>query len=730
MDGDREYRLSSTQKILGIFIVCLVFACFAAICMYNQHKTYRYDFDLNRIELKTAVYEDGCIRSGEISPDYAFATKPFILPSDAYKIEITYTSDAAGYVMVQGNNDCVFDVQLPATYGSVQTIVDEHLILPHGTDRGKLKFYQTEEGQLSVSDISIKSDKQIYSDYKAFTFMAAMLAAVLIFIILVFNRLKLTRTRMSYVGLFILTLIVVNIPFCVRGTYYEIDTQAHLKRIEAIVQGLHDRQFPVIIGPNYANQYGELIALQPGLFLYFPAFLRLLKVSVPTAYNIYMIAVNFATAAVALVCAERMFGTIRWGIIASVFYLVEPFRLFVMYKLGAGAGMGTALVFLPLLVVGMHETMNKEGFRWKYIAVGLWGMACSHVMGFALSVIGMFVYILFHLRKIKEKGVFLALLKAALMFIVLSVGVLVPFIDFYFTKWNSKALAWMDFYTSKAGWDSRLTNIIALVVLIVSYLGVRHIGHLTRFGRGIFIVGIIFTIISFDFFPWFIFKNIRPIDQFLSMMQYPLRFHFFAVPYVSYAAAEAVCSNMDSRTLVRRRILYIITGMFSIGVVLGFVQYFNVDKLFYDTLAGEINTAMEDYLPEGTLSEWYGNDTGEFSDYDDVKAYSYSKVNTHIDCTYTSASEGQYMEFPLFYYKGYTAYDQNGKSLKVEQGEHNRVRVYLTKSDDIQELHIMYKVKKLYTVMFVFSLTAGGIWLAYNIIFLSYRAVMSKRMTI
>ena len=729
MKGDREYTLSNKQKALGIFIICLIFICLTVICAKKQSQTYSYDFDLRDIELKTAVFEDGCITSNEASSDYNFATKPLVLPSNAYKIEITYRSDVPAYAVVQGNNDCVFDIQFPHTYGADQTIVDEHMILPHGTDKGKIKFYQPENGEFSVSRISILSDKHIYNDYNIIVFLAVLVAAGLIVVILIFNRLKLTWTRMSYIGLFIITVIVVNIPFCVKGTYYEIDTQGHLKRIEAIVQGIRDRQFPVIIGPNYANQYGELVALQPGLFLYIPAFLRLMNMSVPAAYNLYLILINLATAVVALVCAERMFGTIRWGLVAAVFYLVEPFRLFVMMKLGAGAGMGTALVFLPFLVVGMHETMNKRGARWKYISVGLWGMACSHVMGFALAVIGMFIYILFHVGKLFKKEVFWALVKAALTFTVLSVGVLVPFIGYYFTKWNRSALAWTDFYHCPVEWDRELASIIALVIIVVSYIAVRQTGNLTKFGKGIFVMGFVSTIMSLSVFPWFLFEKFRLVDKFLSMMQYPLRFHFLAVPYVSYAAAEAVCSNMDSRTKVRKKVLYSIVTVFAAGVLIGTVEYFSVEKLFDDTLAGEINTVMEDYLPDGTLSEWYANDTGEFSDYDDVQAYSYSKVNTHIDCSYTSASEGQYMEFPLFFYKGYAAYDQDGNRLRVEQGTHNRVRVFLTKSDDIQEIHLRFEVRRSYTILFVFSMAVGAIWLGYNIVELTLKAVRSKRIT-
>ena len=727
MKEDVVYRLTKKQQQIGILAVCLFFVCAAIWCLRKQKETYEYVFMPTGLELKTATIEDGIIHSEEAGEDYAFATKPFILPAGGYTLSISYASTAEGSILAQANNDCVFDIWLPVTGGTLQTITDERLILPGGTDRGRLKFYQTGEGTVDISEISINSYKHIYRDYYVYIIMAFILSAGLIFFIIMFNRFNLTRTGWSYVGLFAIALVAVNIPFMIKGTYYEIDTQAHMKRIEAIAQGLRDGQFPVIIGPNYANQYGELVALQPGLFLYIPAILRLFNVSIPLAYNLYMIMVNIATAIAAFVCAERLFMTIRWAIIAAVFYLVEPFRLFVMLGLGAGAGMGTALIFLPFLIIGMHETMNRGGFRWKYIAVGLWGMACSHVMGFALSAIALLVYILLHLKRLFEKNVFIALVKAAIMFGILSVGVLLPFAGYYFTDWNRTALAWTDFYHFPADWTRESQNYIALTVIAVSYLAIRKTGNLTRFGRGIFAIGFASVIMALSVFPWFLFKNIGFVDTFLSMMQYPRRFHFLAVPYVALVAAEAVCSNMDSRTKKRRQILYAITGVLAVGVMINYYGYFKVDKLFHDPLAGEINTLMEDYLPGGTLTEWYDNDTGEFSDYDTVAAYSYNKINTHIDCTYISRTDGQYMEFPLFYYDGYKAYDQNGKELPVEQGGHNRVRVYLTKSEEPQELHLGFEVKKSYRYCFMFSLITGTLWLMMNIANFIYRVWKSPR---
>ncbi len=716
MTEDRRHLLTVRQKVIGIVIICIAFVMVSAFCLYKEKQTYSYEFKLKELELKEAYIEDGAVCSDAPSEDYIMAAGPMLLPSGGYTLEITYMSDADNHARVQGNNDCVFDIQLPATYGKLQTVSDEtHLILPYGTDKARIKFYHTDGNVLKITRIGIRAGHHLYRDYYAYLMLTAAGALLVIVLILIYNRLKISEAGLIYTGMLFAALVIVSIPFLTNGTYYEVDTQAHLKRIEAIFRGLKDGQFPVIIGPNYANQYGELTTLQPSLFLYIPALFRLLGVSVPAAYNIFMILVNIATAIMCFICAERLFGSMRWGLVASTVYLLEPFRMYVMMHLGAGGGMGIALVFLPVLITGIHETMNDNGKGWKYLAIGLWGLFCSHVMGFSLSFIVMAVYILFHLNKLKEKGVFAGLVKAAVIFLMLSAGTLIPFADFYFSDWNRSALAWTDFYHFPIEYVREICNIAALLILVVSYLGSRKNVQKSRFVRGIFVIGFITLIMSVPFFPWALLGKIPVVDKYLSMMQYPFRFHFFTAVCVAYVAAFAICSNLDSKSPSAKSVRYLIVAALVTGIIANYAS-FSRTKLFYEPVVGEINTLMEDYLPGGTLTEWYDNDTGEFSDYDLVQAYSYEKRYTHVDCTYTSAADGQYMEFPLFYYKGYHAYDQSGSELKVEKGGHNRVRVYLTRSDEVQELHLRYKVRKIYTYAFLFSLIFGGIWLAMNAI--------------
>ncbi|MBO4901871.1 MAG: hypothetical protein J5518_03685 [Lachnospiraceae bacterium] len=679
--------------------------------------------------MKTAFADGDSYVSTEEFSDYSFRTKPFILPSGNYSVLIEYTSDCDGSAMVQGNNNCVFTIDLPATGGSTETLTDDRLILPTGTDKGNIKFYQKAAGEIRISKILIRSPKSIYYDYYAYIALAALVAAGLIVLILVYNRLRLSRVGLSYIGLLLIVLLLVNIPFLTKGSYYEIDTQGHMKRIEAVAQGIHDRQLPVLVGPNYANQYGELVALQPGLFLYFPAFLRLLNVSIPASYNIFMILINIATAVSAVICAERLFTSLRWSIVAAAIYLAEPFRLYVMMDLGAGAGMGIALIFLPFILVGMHDVVNRRGFRWHYLAIGLWGMISSHIMGFALSAVAIVIYLLFHFKKLFTKQVILALIKAALLFAVLSVGILAPFFGYYFTEWNKDALQWADFYHFGTTPDREILNLITVIIFLISLIGLLNRKLLTQFGRGIFITGFVSSLMALPVFPWFLFRRIGVVDAFLSMMQYPMRFHFLAAPCMAYVAAEAICAHLDAKTKMFRKITLSITALLFVSLVINFYDHYASGKLFAQPAVGEINTVMEDYLPAGTQSEWYATDTGEFSDYDAVEAYSYAKTNTHIDLTYTSKTDGQYMEFPLFYYKGYVAYDQNNSPLTVEMGGHNRVRVYLTRSDEVQELHLRFKVNRIYTVLFVFSLLACAVYFLYAAGRLGLIALRSGRVT-
>ena len=84
------------------------------------------------------------------------------------------------------------------------------------------------------------------------------------------------------------------------------------------------------------------------------------------------------------------------------------------------------------------------------------------------------------------------------------------------------------------------------------------------------------------------------------------------------------------------------------------------------------------------------------------------------------------MEFPLFYYEGYRAVNESGQPMTVENGEHNRVRVYLEKGEN-HELHLHYEVRKLYTALFLFSVLFCAADLLYEGVRFLFKIKRSKR---
>ena len=740
--------LSKKGKRAGFIAVGFLFLLTVLWCLRRQAETYDYTFDLEKLDLKTASCEDGFIRAEASDDDYSFATSPFFLPPGGYILELSYSADVPSTMAVQGNNNCIFDIELPETGGEIRIVSDARLILPIGTDRGKLKLYVDGEGSACIYNIVIHSTVHLYRDYYFLIAVAFIISVILSIIILKFNDLKLSRMEFWHLAVLAAVIFIINIPYLKMGLYYNIDTQAHLKRIEGLMQGVRDKQFPVVIGPNYANQYGELEVLNPDLFLYIPAVLRLLNVSVPTSYNFFMILVNLATAVSAIVCAQRLFGRIRWGIVASVIYLIEPFRLYTMLKLGAGAGMGAAMIFLPFVVTGIYEVLYHEGSRWKYLSVGLWGIACSHVMSLAMALIFVLLYTAFNIKKLKDKKVLISLTKAVVLFFVLSTGTLAPFLGYYFKGFNREALAWTDFYHFPVEPVRELMNLSALLLIMISTIGLKKSGKFSGCIKHFTIIGAAIIWMASPLFPWAVPGKIHFIDEFLSMMQYPFRFHLLAAPFVAVVTAASLrpflprsCSEGSQPAEHRpdisgaetdfstggKVIVISVSCLLLFGMALNLYLHYRTAILFEDPVSGEINTVMEDYLPAGTLPEWYFTDTGEFSNYDTIEAYSYEKKNTSIDLTYTCLSDGEYMEFPLFYYEGYTAYDRDGRALRTEKGEKNRVRVYLAKTNEVQELHVRFVVNKLYTASFIFSLVAGILWFVWNIGYFACRALGSGR---
>ena len=713
MDNHSKTHLTNFLVIIGALFVLVIMCNFFLKADQNSKI---YHFDLNAFDLKSAEYQQD---SNAISletrtdSDYCAVTPIFLLQKGKYDIHITYSSTIDSHVLVQGSNNCVFEISLPASNGKTETITNSQMELINGTDKGKIKFYLDAPGEFLLYDVYITSEKPLYSDNLFFMILMILFVITLVLLFLIKKSKTYIKAHWLQISVFAIILLLINIPYFRGIIGFGIDTRAQLLRIEGMRAGLMEGQLPVIINPNYCNGYGELGALYPNLFLLIPGFLMLKGVTLITSYHFFMILINILTAFTMYYCAKSLSLSTKCSLFAMAAYLFEPTRLYIMLRSGNGAGRGIAMAFLPLVIVGIYHVMKGKKKSWLLLSIGMWGMFSSHILTTFLGVIYILVFVICHLKKFLLWDKIIDCLKAVLLFILMSLGSIVPFFDFYFEDWNINALKWSDFYSFQAGWAEMindphyrgLTLLALIAVTVITFLYRKQISaQKDDFYKYLLFSCILLFLMTLKIFPWRLFGKIAVIDSLLQIIQLGNRFHTLLSPMMALLFAWVWGFQSDGVQLHSRITIAALSAILVLGALLSYKEYYDCSVLMTNKICGDINSKpQEDYLPAGTLSEYYETDTGNYSDYESIQSLDYIKAGTLVWYSYTCSADNAYVEFPLFYYKGYQSVNQNGEPLRIEKGAHNMVRVYLEKCSDAHALFLQYKVKTIYVLSFGLS---------------------------
>ncbi|MBQ9437797.1 MAG: hypothetical protein IJU50_05645 [Lachnospiraceae bacterium] len=220
------------------------------------------------------------------------------------------------------------------------------------------------------------------------------------------------------------------------GSSGGLDLLSHLYRIDGLKNGLLSGQFPVRVQPGWLNGYGYAIGMFYGDILLLPfALLRLMGITLTTAYTLYVFSINLLTAILAYVSFKGISKDPIIGLTCSAVYTLGQYRLIDIY-FRAAMGEYSAMAFFPLILYGFYLLLTSEA---RKDSRGIWCL----VFGFSgilhthtLSCEIVFLYatmgcLMFAKKLLKEKERLLAIGKAALLTIVINLWYLVPFMDFY-----------------------------------------------------------------------------------------------------------------------------------------------------------------------------------------------------------------------------------------------------------------------------------------------------------
>ena len=169
-------------------------------------------------------------------------------------------------------------------------------------------------------------------------------------------------------------------PLLWRGVYDGHDLLFHLNRIEGIASGLRNGQFPVRIHSSTLLGYGYAAPeFYPELFLYFPAALRNLGVSLSASVRVFEACINLATALACYLCVRSLMRSRRAAVGASVLYTLCIYRLVNLYT-RATLGESLAMIFFPMVLLGLYEVLRRDEKRWPLLALGMTGVCMSHLL--------------------------------------------------------------------------------------------------------------------------------------------------------------------------------------------------------------------------------------------------------------------------------------------------------------------------------------------------------------
>lgn len=556
------------------------------------------------------------------------------------------------------------------------------------------------------------------------------------------------------------------------------DLAFHLLRIDALAEGLRDGQFPVRISPYWNNGYGYASSLYYNdLFLLFPAGLRLLGISVQSAYKQYVFAVNLAAVGVAWYSFRHMFER-KTALVGTAIFVFFPYRLVCLYK-RAAVGEYTAMLFLPLVVWGMYRiyigeeqgTALQTGKSGKQalgaritlaiqndlkmiipLVLGLGGLISTHMITTFMTGLLIFIFCLIMIRQTVRPKTLRRLIMTVLLVFLLNAWFLVP--EFDSMRFGIRATAdnarehiqrsgtylfqLFDMFPDAGGTNYRTyeeidpanagmheisfsagAGIFGFVLWICYLLFHREKGNPNRaLGNWCCGLGILSLFMSTVWFPWdFLTRTFVVTEGIFGSIQFPWRFLGIAGVLSSVTSicllAELQKSD-DQRMWIRARDGFVVLTILS---AMWFIHSYCTTVVWQDdTRDGSIQTTEisgAEYLPKTADQGIFSSDQPVPGD--GIAIENYQKQRGIITLTAENDSDtASYVDVPFLYYHGYVAkYGETGQRMDGSFGDGGRTRVMIPAGYH-GEITVQYRERTLWRLADLVSVLAAALLLLWK----------------
>lgn len=533
------------------------------------------------------------------------------------------------------------------------------------------------------------------------------------------------------------------------------DLAFHLNRIEAIKYSLQAGQIPNRVSAYWNNGYGYASAVLYGeLFLYVPAFLRILGFSVQAAYKFYIVAVNFATACIAYFCFRKIFQNDKAVWIGCAVYMLAPYRLVSIF-LRAAVGEYTAMAFFPLIFYGLYriyrETPGEDNYKRNFLPLllGCSGVLQCHVISCVMAGVFMGLFCLLFIKKTLQPKRFLQLFKAAAGTVLLNFWFLLPFADYFLKGYaassdstnvlgrfnaNGAFLSQMFSFFQEGAYASysvaeslvypKERNYTMGVFLLTAFCYLcyrlyrgKEKSSVIRIGDCSMAFAVLSLFMCTIWFPWDFLQQMNGLFRLVTRnLQLPWRFLGISCFFLT---VTAICLVTALRTMQNKPLYYGILAVICSFALLS-ADYFMYDfsrnaPFGHYADVNDLNSAAggdAEYLPEDTPLDFWLDSSIVPGDSLEITRYGYQAGAHTVECGNLSG-EDTYVDIPFLPYAGYVCYDaQTGQRLDISLDVPGKVRVIVPASYRGAFTLVFrepwyWRTAELISLL---SLLAGGVW--------------------
>ena len=541
--------------------------------------------------------------------------------------------------------------------------------------------------------------------------------------------------------------IILSVPLSkiqIRDTH---DGCLHMLRLIGTEDTLEIGQFPPLINQNYCRGAGYSMNLfYPPLVTYLPLLIKLFTSS-------YAIALKLFGAICIILSGITMYQfsyqvTKRRGIalFSSILYMVAPYKLANVYKRFA-IGEFTAMVFIPLVFLGLYNLFNQDKKKHYYIAIGAIGLMLSHTVTTLYTALFCIVYILFNIKKLKDKDIIKKCIINVIFILLVSMLFWMPLLEAThyaeYTIMDDKTMRTFGDFAydntisfsqlfKNSGEENGTTFLIGIPTLVAIVLTIFVANKVENEYKDYYLISIIFALISLFmvsiFFPWKLMPNI------MCKLQYPWRMLGFFIFFISFVCGVNI--NYILNKIIKKDIIKILISTGYIGILVAYGIYtmspffadnMQKDEIYEKSILENIKISHKqinrDYMP---LKALYLQDSYVKEREDktyilngNAEILNEEKENLKDILEIKDIQKGTILEFPYYYYVGYEIKietENQTKIVEATESEHGYLSCII--EEDIKEATI--KVEYVGTKITYASYTISAISLVIFIIYIVY----------